>query len=260
MARQHLSAKVYLINLDRHPDRFAHMREQLEGTAFERIAAVDGTKIPATTKGLSRFERACLASHQNAWRLFLNGPDEHVCFLEDDLHLCPDFAALVQDDGWIPSDAHSVKLDTYFQKVKLGDRRAALGSRQVARLYTRHESSAAYVLTRAGAKRYLELTQNPTLPTDYSLFPKNPRRLGLRVYQLTPAVAIQDHLRRAEEGGQTFATAMAGGGGTAQARRPSTANKLWREGARLFAQAADLKEAIILGTLMKLETTTVGVG
>ncbi len=47
------------------------------------------------------------------------------------------------------------------------------------------------------------------LPVDYSLFPKNPRKLGLRIYQLTPAIAIQDHLLRAEDGGQTIVSAMA---------------------------------------------------
>ena len=102
-----------------------------------------------------------------------------------------------------------MKLDTYLQKVKLGDPRPAPGGRQIARLFTRHESSAAYLLTRAGARRYLELTADLSLPADYALFPKNPRRLGLRIYQLTPAIAIQDHLNSLEVGGQRFATAMA---------------------------------------------------
>jgi glycosyl transferase family 25 len=252
--------KVYLINLSRHPDRLAHMREQLGDIEFERIAAVDGTKNPPTTTGLSRFERACLASHQNAWRLFLNSSCEHACFLEDDLHIWPDFPLLVGDSAWVPSDSHAVKLDTYFQTVKIGDRRKVLGDRELARLYTRHESSAAYVLTRAGAARYLELTAIPSFPADYSLFPKNPRRLGLHIYQLTPAIAIQDHLRRAEDGGQTFATAMAGGEGSLPWRRYSGPEKLWRESARLVSQAGDAWEAIILKTFLKLETTTVGVG
>ncbi len=251
--------KVYVINLDRHPDRLAHMREQLGDVAFERVAAIDGTKNPDTITGLTRFELACLDSHRNAWRLFLSGPDAHACFLEDDIHLWPDFATLVQSEVWIPADAYSVKLDTYLQKVKLGERRTAIGDRQVARLYTRHESSAAYALSRAGAERYLELTERPTLPSDYSLFPDSPRRLGLRIYQLTPAVAIQDHLLRAEEGGRTFSTAMAGGG-SAQARRRPVLGKLLREAARLVGQTAAAKEAIYLRSFLKLETTTVGVG
>ena len=234
------------------------MRAQLARIAFERVAAVDGADDPAMADGLTGFERACLASHRNAWRLFLAGANEHAYFLEDDLHVRPDLVALVHDAAWIPLDAHSVKLDTYFQKVKLGDGTSVLGDRRVARLYTRHESSAAYVLTRAGAARYLALTAIPRLPADYSLFPKNPRRLGLRVYQLTPAVAVQDHLLRAEDGGQTFPTAMASGE-PLQARRLSILDKLRREGRRLASQPANLKEAIVLRTFLAAETITVGV-
>jgi glycosyl transferase family 25 len=250
--------RVYLINLDRHPDRLAHMRQQLRGIVFERIAAVDGDKITQTARTLSRFELACLESHRKVWRLFLESANERACVLEDDLHLWPDFEALIEDESWIPADAHCVKLDTYFQKVKLGERRPALRERQVAQLYTRHQSSAAYVLTRAGAERYLELTASSEAPADYALFPKHPRRLGLKVFQLTPAVAVQDHLLRAEDGGQVFPTAMAGGG--SQARRSAPLRRLWRETARLGGQAADLKEAIYLEAFLRPETTKVAVG
>src|SRR6185437_16795715 len=122
--------------------------------------AVDGSNDPPTTMGLTRFELACLQSHKTAWRQFLNGPEAHACFLEDDLHIRPGFASLMESGAWIPSDAHSVKLDTYLQKVELGDRRVAADGRKVARLYSRHQSSAAYILTREGAVRYLELTAN----------------------------------------------------------------------------------------------------
>ena len=253
-----MAGKVYLINLDRHPERLAHMQAQLAGIAFERIAAVDGADDPEMTDGLTRFERACLASHRNAWRLFLASANEHAYFLEDDLHIRPDLAALVCDESWIPRDAHSVKLDTYFQKVKLGDGTRVLRDRVVAALHTRHQSSAAYALSRMGAARYLALTETPVLPADYCLFPKNPRKLGLRVYQLTPAVAVQDHLLRAEDGGRAFPTTM-GSGEPLQARRLSILDKIRREGRRLASQPADIKEAIVLRTLLSLETTTVGV-
>ena len=248
--------RVFVINLDRHPERLAHMRRQLRGIAFERISAVDGTKSQQTQKGLTRFELACLASHQNGWRQFLNGAEEHACFLEDDLHIRPDFETLIGDEGWIPSDAHSVKLDTYLQRVKLGEARPAPRGREVARLYTRHESSAAYLLSRDGAKRYLELTATPMLPADYSLFPKNPRKLGLRIYQLTPAIAIQDHLLGTEDGGQTIVSAMA----RSRATRPPKLKKLSRETVRLVEQVADYKEAIYLATFLKPVTTTVALG
>ena len=122
--------KVYLINLDRHPDRLAHMRKQLDAIAFERIAAVDGSSQPPTAKGLTRFELACLESHKVAWRRFLAGPEAYACFLEDDLHIWPGLAELTGREAWIPADAHSIKIDTYLQAVELGEeaRRSAAAS------------------------------------------------------------------------------------------------------------------------------------
>ncbi len=170
--------KIYLINLDRHPERLAHMRKQLDGVAFERISAVDGSRRPPTTKGLTRFELACLESHRTAWRKFLASAESLACFLEDDLHVQPGFAALLSEAKWPPKDAHAVKLDTYFQKVRLGERLSASGGREIARLYSRHESAAAYILSRDGAARYLELTESARQPADYAVFPNSSAALG----------------------------------------------------------------------------------
>ena len=126
--------KIYLINLDRDPHRLAHMRKQLDGVAFERISAVDGSKDPPTTKGLTRFELACLESHRIAWRQFLNSPDDSACIVEDDVHIWPGFTTLTGNASWIPPDAHSIKLDTYLQKVELGEKQVAIGERRIARL------------------------------------------------------------------------------------------------------------------------------
>jgi glycosyl transferase, family 25 len=251
---------IYLINLDRNPERLAHMREQLNGVPFERISAVDGSKDSPTTKGLSRFELACLESHKLAWRQFLNGPEGHACFLEDDLHIWPSFATLTRSGSWIPTGAHSVKLDTYLQKVELGGKKVAVGNRQIARLYSRHQSSAAYILTREGAARYLDLTASAPLPADYALFPRHPRRLGLHIYQLCPAIAIQDHLVEPNQGGQAFTTAMAANDGSATLPRSSTLEKLGRESVRLAGQVAGLIERSYQKTFLRVETTTVGVG
>jgi glycosyl transferase, family 25 len=252
--------KIYLINLDRHPDRLAHMRKQLSGVAFERISAVDGSKDSPTTKGLSRFELACLESHKLAWRQFLNSPEDQACFIEDDLHVWPGFAAVMANSSWIPSDAHSIKLDSYLQKVELGQKRAAIDGRQIARLYSRHHSSAAYILTRAGAARYLELTAVPSLPADYALFPNHPRRFGLRIYQLCPAVAMQDHLLEPDRGGQAFATTMAAADRRAKLQQSSALDKLGRESVRLFGQVVTLVERSYEKAFLRVESTTVDVG
>ena len=251
-----MAIPIFVINLDRHQDRLAHMRRELAGLAFERFAAVDGAAIAETASNLTRFELACLASHQEIWRRLLASADDAAIVLEDDLHLTPGFGALARDGIWVPTDAHAVKLDTYFQKVLLGQARPAPGALTIARLYSRHQSSAAYVITRKGATRYLKLTAEPTLPADYALFPSNPRKLGLVIYQFLPAVALQDHLRPAEEGGHIFATAM---GGPAQKPRPGTVRRVAREVGRLLGQIGELGEAAYLKGAVGAKTTVVGV-
>jgi glycosyl transferase family 25 len=230
------------------------MREQLDGVAFERISAVDGSTRAATIKGLTRFELACLESHRTAWRKFLASGDSLACFLEDDVHVQPGFAALLSGAKWPPKDAHAVKLDTYFQKVRLGERLSASGGREIARLYSRHESAAAYILSRDGATRYLELTESASQPADYAVFPNSPRRLGLSIYQLVPAIAIQDHLLK---DGKRFATAMTKTDARAAAGRSSVVGKLGREGARLAGQFANLGEWAFQKAFLRVETTTV---
>jgi glycosyl transferase, family 25 len=247
--------KIYLINLDRHPERLAHMRKQLDDVAFERVSAVDGSRRSPTTKGLTRFELACLESHRTAWRRFLASAESLACFLEDDLHIQPGFAALLSGAKWPPKDAHAVKLDTYFQKVRLGERLSASGGREIARLYSRHESAAAYILSRDGAARYLELTESARQPADYAVFPNTPRRLGLSIYQLVPAIAIQDHLLM---DGKRFATAMTKTDARAAAGRSSLVGKLGRESARLAGQVSNLGEWAYQKAFLRVETTTVG--
>jgi glycosyl transferase, family 25 len=246
--------KIYLINLDRHPERLAHMRKQLDGVAFERVSAVDGSRRPPTTKGLTRFELACLESHRTAWRKFLASAESVACFLEDDVHVQPGFAALLSGTKWIPKNAHAVKLDTYFQKVRLGERLSAREEREIARLYSRHESAAAYILSRNGATRYLELTESARQPADYAVFPNSPRRLGLNIYQLVPAIAIQDHLLKTGKG---FTTAMTKTDGGAAARRSSLVGKLGRESTRLAGHFSSFSEWAYQKAFLRVETTTV---
>ncbi len=230
--------RVYFINLDRETDRRAHMEQALAGIDHERVPAVDGCGNPPTEKGLTRFEIACLNSHRAAWRLFLETPASHACFLEDDVHFADDFRQYVGDEDWIPADAHAVKLDSYFNKVMLGAPRLQVGERSLARLFTRHESCAAYVLSRAGAEYFLRATESPELPVDYIVFPEDPVKQGLMLYQLAPAAAIQDQLYlRHHAQGHNFTSAIS----RLDARKPAQTTKrlffvIRRETLRLYRQ------------------------
>ena len=112
---------IYLINLDRHSERLAHMREQLDGVAFERISAVDGSTRPATMKGLTRFELACLESHRIAWRNSSPVTKASRAFLRT-TRISSRASPHCSAKGNGRRTPHTVKLDTLFQTVRLGER------------------------------------------------------------------------------------------------------------------------------------------
>ncbi len=84
--------------------------------------------------------------------------------------------------------------------------------------------------------------------------------LGLRIYQLCPAIAIQDHLLEPNQGAHAFTTAMAAADESARLRRSSTLEKLGRESVRLAGQVAGRMEWAYQKAFLRVETTTVGVG
>ncbi|MEA3186445.1 MAG: glycosyl transferase, family 25 [Chthoniobacter sp.] len=92
--------KAFVINLDRAPERWAHIEQSFAGTAFQlcRVPAVDGNGITLPTRdfsergfrrlhgrGTNPFEIACYWSHVKAMAAFLQTTDEHAMICEDDI-------------------------------------------------------------------------------------------------------------------------------------------------------------------------------
>ena len=201
--------RVYLINLDRRPDRLGEMRAAAEagGFAFERIAAVDGHTADWLRDGvvgrysgqpLSRSEHACLESHRSFWRQLVESGDAHALVLEDDVLLAPGFADILSGD-WVPADADIVKVETFEWPLELepalrppGLKPKAGPGREVARLRSLSFGTAGYIVSRATAERLLRETADFPDAVDRFLFdPASPFFRDARVYQLCPAPVIQ---------------------------------------------------------------------
>lgn len=59
--------KVFLINLDKRPDRLAFVKKQLDeqSISFERFAAVDGSKMTLETQTLVDVKRFIIEQKKN---------------------------------------------------------------------------------------------------------------------------------------------------------------------------------------------------
>ncbi|MEY4917396.1 MAG: hypothetical protein RL616_1309 [Verrucomicrobiota bacterium] len=193
--------KIYCINLDRHAQRMERMKVCLQYLPFERIAAVDGQtfagpdrrdkSVPPTAETLTRFERACLASHRLAWTRLLADGDAFACVLEDDLVFSAEFSDFIHDPSWIPAGCNLVKLETFYETVVVSRETVAARNRTLAELRSLHNGSGAYLISRRGAELLLAATATLAQPVDVALFaPENFRPLGPAL-QLIPALCVQ---------------------------------------------------------------------
>ncbi len=203
--------KLYLINLDRRPDRLAAMEGEARKArvSFIRLAAVDGetqTGEAAATAwftpsgpvgALSRGEKCCTLSHRAAWEALVQSGDSHAVILEDDVRLSPAAAALLADDSWVPDDVSLIKLEHYGppqQRLLVTDEIALPVGRglTLGRMASRHTGSGAYLISRRAAQILLSV-ERFTLPIDHLLFNPNnsPVFAALKPWQLLPAVARQ---------------------------------------------------------------------
>jgi len=201
--------RVHVINLDRRPDRLAHVAAQAraQGFAFERIRAVDGqaAELAARAAALPRgfagnlvgpCALACFESHRLAWARIAGGDAPFGMVLEDDIVLAPGFAALL-DPGWVPADADIVRLETVGRRTHLAPRAAVShGGRGLHRLRGAILGAGAYVLARARAAALLAEGEGVFRDqVDAVLFdPRSPFWPGLVTYQMCPAPAMQGRL------------------------------------------------------------------
>lgn len=96
--------QTFVINLDRHPERLASIRRQLQelGIVHERIAAVDGVSLSQQQldevydpvlvrrtlgRELARGEIGCAMSHLSVYRQMVQQNIPVACILEDDAQL-----------------------------------------------------------------------------------------------------------------------------------------------------------------------------
>jgi len=201
--------RTYLVNLERRRDRLAAMQRQLDslGIPFTHFPATDANKLePACIKEafppgplgqLSRGDIACTLSHVRLLDTFLRSKDEVAVVLEDDIVLSPDAARWICHDDWLPSDFSVIKLERFGpqnQKLVVGKGWSLGEGRELAPLLSKHGGSAAYIIARKAAERFLETASDRlSLPIDHLLFNPNNSNLALelRPLQFLPALGQQ---------------------------------------------------------------------
>ena len=144
---------------------------------------------------LSPGELACFMSHVSIWQKMVDEHIPHLAIFEDDVYLGKDAAELLNNAGWINPNWDSIKTEAFADQVFLGKTQSEIanGSRQVVQLIGKNLGTAGYILSLEGAQKYLEYVKKIQLiPLDQVMFDEFIRHTFHPVYQMTPALCIQE--------------------------------------------------------------------
>ena len=224
--------KVYMINMDRNPERLAFMRSNFDrlGISFERFPAVDGRKLgdaaferfkstrPLRNSGDSYAPRGrqwtpskmgCFLSHHSLWTIAANSPDRFTAIFEDDVHVAPALKHFLANDHWIPEGCDIIRFEASYNRIRLAHRPLAqMAGRTLYRVVTSQFEhcwpigNGGYIISREGARKLIDVPEHLHCASDIFVFNKHesPVAATIAACQLAPALCIQDKFLHRSQG------------------------------------------------------------
>jgi len=191
----------------------------LSGIEVVRVSAIDGNDLSETELAywqshsriwnpLTRHEIACFLSHRTAWKLAVEEGEPWAFVCEDDIHVSGTFRQFIKTRAWLPAGADLVKAETTLDRVEFARQDIAqVFDHTIRKLTSEHLGAAGYFISTQACQRLLHLTEGCCEPVDCLLFStRAPIMRQLEVYQIDPALCIQDRFLVSQGRGLGLAT------------------------------------------------------
>lgn len=247
------SIPVFLINLDRSPERLASFEKQMEGLGltFERVTAVDHSDI--SEEEVKRLQKnssqllpwdkgamGCFLSHRKVWQIIVKRELGWAFIAEDDLHIAK-ANPFFEDKNWLPHDADIVKAETFRRRVSLAERSGAkVDGHDLRKLKSSHLGGGGYFINTHAAQLLLNETERVSDPVDHIIFDLS---FGIfqqmNVYQIDPAICVQDFLLQDDQHRVGFSSTLQDERKAWDGPKPKGWAKVWREIVRPFKRLGE---------------------
>lgn len=234
---------VYYINVSARLDRRQFMEEQFTrlGIVADRVDAVTIAEVgddrmlphadPANPWAMTRVEVACVMSHESAWRQMLDAGHPFALILEDDVVMGEGLTAFLDPAFSVDLAADVVKLETMYERVRLGRAvRTVAGRFEVRQLLASHMGAAAYIISAGMARRALADPALPLMSVDRYLFSRGGPIIPSRgLYQVDPAPAVQLEHYRGGKPAEASRSDLRGDRDSHRASVPQPLSYRWRD-------------------------------
>lgn len=213
-----MSLPVYVINLDRRPDRLAIVTDNLNriGLAFTRIAAVDGRTLvndPAVRQ-MGPGHAACFRSHQKAMSALLGSGAPAALILEDDVGVASTVPKILASLDWWPAGHGAVKLESALDsktRIWLGRTVGRMpDGRELRPILHSHLGGYGYLVDYRTAAEAVAMAPEKSIPIDHLLFNLTNSALARRIRPLQAVPGAVRHLPFELVGSDTGATKIDG--------------------------------------------------
>ncbi|MCT2541238.1 glycosyltransferase family 25 protein [Sedimentimonas flavescens] len=202
---------IFVINLDRRPDRLAVLADQLRALnlPWMRVSAFDMETIDEQVLGkrialsghkiqMGRGSQCCALTNLAIYRRMIDEDRPAALILQDDAELSSDLVPYLASMDWLPEGVNVVQFEKYGRpssKRLLGPELedATLAGRALHRLHSRTAGAACYLITQDGARIVSNYRGLIDMPIDHFLFSPNvsPVFDDLKVAVVRPALARQ---------------------------------------------------------------------
>ena len=201
----------FVISLTTSQDRREHICNKFGkyNIPFEFFDAITPNQIDSlsikfdislTDTFLKKSEIACLFSHVSLWQKLLNSEYDYFCIFEDDIFLSQDCSYFFEEINRQKvlnqiKLLNVIKIETFQMPVYLAKTQSISQYIKISKLKSVHFGTAGYLITKKGAKIFLEilgnLSQNKQLmPIDHVMFDKFLSEVD--VFQMLKPICIQD--------------------------------------------------------------------
>lgn len=152
--------------------------------------------LTVQSKIMSEGEVACYLSHYCLWEQVIEQKLPYLMVFEDDIYFSKNSDDILNNLEWLPSDFDVIKLETMHERVMIDKGFNLVSDHKLCHMKSSHMGMAGYIISQKGAKTLVAMTQNLGIdrPVDHIMFDRLIEQKGSQVYQICPAICIQDKI------------------------------------------------------------------
>lgn len=157
--------------------------------------------LVTTTDRMSAGEVACYLSHYSLWQQLIEEQMPYLMVFEDDIYFSASAKILLNNVDWLPDGFDLIKLETMYEDVRISSGTNLQFLHKLCRMKSQHLGTAGYIISYDGAKKIIDMVKQAGLscPVDHLMFDKFIKYNNHNVYQLSPALCIQDKVYNSKD-------------------------------------------------------------